>query len=76
MILNSSVDHDENSEYMEKQKVVERHGFPRWVNPILPGGQQDRRSGILARHGQFIKRRCVFNGPMSGKVARPTNGGI
>jgi hypothetical protein len=32
-----------------------------------------RRSGILARHGRFIKRRRIFNGPVSGKYARPTS---
>jgi hypothetical protein len=31
-----------------------------------------RRSGILARHGRFIKRRRVFDGLVSGRYARPT----
>jgi hypothetical protein len=35
--------------------------------------RQSCRSGKVARHRRFIGRRRVFNGPMSGRYARPTD---
>jgi hypothetical protein len=32
--LNSSVDHDENREYKEKQELAKHDAFTRWVNLV------------------------------------------